>query len=102
MKLSKKDRLFSKAREHLLTELDVVALLRSIRFFNTAISSMQLSPYKINQLQQASARLILKSDSEMRDEFQQRQADPVSFEINIEPARAPRTSNYSYQEFLKR
>ena len=77
MKISKHDRLFIKAREHLLTELDVVALLRSIRFFNTAISSMQLTPSKINQLKQASKRILLESEDEKSDEVQQRRADPV-------------------------
>ena len=58
LKFSKKDRLFAKARDCLQDELEIVSLLRKLRFVKAAISTL-ISPQKVNQLKLENDKQII-------------------------------------------
>ena len=77
MQENKKDRNFSKARELLQAELDIVQLIRQLRFFNVAIDSLLL-PRKAELLREASKktyvgeRQLVQYEYREDEEFQMR------------------------------
>ena len=60
---SKKDQLFEEARERLQKELDLVGILKQLRFFQIAFRSV-LSPKAILLLKEKSEKLLLDVDDE--------------------------------------
>ena len=74
LKLSKKDRLFAKARDCLQDELEIVLLLRKLRFVKAAISTL-ITPQRVNQLKLENDKQIIgKAKKEV---IKKRYFDPV-------------------------